>query len=98
MPRGARHDGALELLATLELVAVPWDAMPEGVDPQADVPWVGHVSPDGGIVRASTPYQTDAPGLVDDRYADRRLPVGSHEHRVIVEVLGTLRISSVAAA
>ncbi|MFC7432178.1 MULTISPECIES: hypothetical protein [unclassified Agrococcus] len=40
---------ALELLATLELVAVPWDAMPEGVDPQADVPWVDHASPDGGV-------------------------------------------------
>lgn len=40
---------ALELLATLELTAVPWDAMPEGVDPQADVPWVDYVSPDGAI-------------------------------------------------
>lgn len=47
----------------------------------------------GGSVRASMPFQTDAPGLISERYADRRLPVGSDEHRVIVEVLGTLRIS-----
>ncbi|QCR20147.1 hypothetical protein [Agrococcus sp. SGAir0287] len=206
----------LELLATLELEPLPWDAMPDGVDPVADVPWVDYVSADGGIafshpegwtveelsspdgpfvvlstpdgfqaldvatyrdraefpfvsdcapgtaglgpftvlervpieplvgalqgtaastleavtlevadlvivavlstsdvdagcldpgvlvaggmIRATTPYQTDAPGLIYDRYADRRLPVGSYEHRVIVEVLGTLRLSALDAS
>jgi len=207
---------ALELLATLELEPLPWDAMPDGVDPVADVPWVDYVSADGGIafshpegwtveelsmpdgpfvvlstpdgyqaldvatyrdraefpfvspcapgetglgpftvlervpieplagalqgtaastleavtlevtdlvivamlstadvdagcldpgvgvagglVRATTPYQTDAPELIYDRYADRRLPVGSYEHRVIVEVLGTLRVTGLGPA
>lgn len=208
---------ALELLATLELDPLPWDAMPEGVDPQADVPWVDFATPDGtiafsypaswsvvdqsspdlgafvtlvtpdgfhaldvatqrdhpihpftsacapggtplgpwtvlerrpiepldgalaggaasgletvtfeaddlvvvsmlltadvdagcleqsilvpgGIVRATTPFQTDAPGLVYDLFPDRRLPLDSYEHGVIVEVLGTLRVTGLGAA
>ncbi|GAA2175299.1 hypothetical protein GCM10009846_24610 [Agrococcus versicolor] len=40
---------ALELLATLDLAALPWDAMPDDVDPQADVPWIEFVSADGAI-------------------------------------------------
>lgn len=40
---------ALELLATLELEPLPWDAMPEGVDPQTDVPWVEFTSVDGAV-------------------------------------------------
>jgi hypothetical protein len=40
---------ALELLATLDLAALPWDAMPDDVDPQAGEPWVDVVSADGTI-------------------------------------------------
>ncbi|SDH38959.1 hypothetical protein [Agrococcus jejuensis] len=40
---------ALELLATLELEPLPWDAMPEGVDPVADAPWIEHTTPDGAL-------------------------------------------------
>ncbi len=40
---------ALELLATLELEPLPWDAMPAGVDPVATVPWTRFDSADGAI-------------------------------------------------
>lgn len=39
----------LAVLASLELTDLPWDAMPEGVDPQTDVPWVEFASADGAI-------------------------------------------------
>lgn len=72
---------ALELLATLELEALPWDAMPEGVDPQTEVPWVDYVSADGALAfshPASWSILTHDPGsgAVGDTFVTLVTPDG----------------------
>lgn len=58
---------------------------------------IDHAVPvDGGGIRVTTPWATDAEGLIYDRYPEIGGLLGTPEHRVIVEVLRTLQVHSLS--